>query len=65
VDHPFQCPSCKSKTGFVRLKIEPKSYEDLIGATCTNCMHTIGKEDIKRGATAFVDALLKKFKLKR
>src|SRR6516162_7527335 len=35
----LQCPSCKSEDGLFASPREVKSYDDLIGVTCTNCGH--------------------------
>jgi len=65
VDHPFECPSCKSKTGLLRSSREVKTYNDLIGSACVNCGHVISDDDIKRAALALADSLVKNFKFKR
>ncbi len=61
----FVCPFCKNQTWLTRLKIKPESYDDLIGATCTNCGHRISDEDIKRSTLGVINAILERLKFKR
>jgi uncharacterized Zn finger protein len=55
---PFKCPSCGGDRFSV--KSEPKSYADLIGATCPTCGHIVTDEDIKGKARELVSELIEK-----
>jgi predicted RNA-binding Zn-ribbon protein involved in translation (DUF1610 family) len=54
---PFKCPSCGSDEPFVTAS-EPKSYDDLLGASCSACGHKLTDEDIKEHARTLAMKLL-------
>lgn len=55
---PYECV-CGSRTFSVHGTKAPESYDELIGAICTNCGRTLTDEDIKDHARRIIDKILK------
>ena len=56
----LKCPSC-GNTGYVISSAnEPKSYDDLVGASCRNCGHKLTDEDIKRQTAEIAEEVIAK-----
>lgn len=54
---PIKCPSCGGNK--FAITTEAKSYDDLIGAVCPDCGHTLTDEEIKEQARELAIKLAK------
>jgi hypothetical protein len=55
---PYEC-ACGCRTFIVAGTKAPESYDELIGATCTNCGRVMTDEDVKDHARRIVEKIVK------
>jgi hypothetical protein len=55
---PYEC-ACGSHTFVVRGTKSPQTYDELIGATCTQCGRVMTDEDVKDHARRIIEKILK------
>jgi transcription elongation factor Elf1 len=57
---PFNCPSCGAGTFAVTGKTKVETYDDFLGAVCTECGHVVSDKDVKDWAGEIAEDAVKK-----